>query len=103
MPAFDDVEAEELFLRFGEGTVDHDVLTSFAQRGGGGRGHEPRDRTEPSLVREFLAYRGEAAEHRIVLLLRPAAHDVFRVIAEDGVKHGVTSVAEAVHARAARA
>src|SRR4051812_24941216 len=92
--AFDDVEAEELLLRFCERAVDHEVLAAFAQRGRSGGRHQSRNGTEPALVRQLLADRCEATQHRIVLLFGPAAHDVFGVITEYGVQHGVTSVAE---------
>src|SRR5690348_15549584 len=83
-----DVEAQQLLLRFCERAVDHNVLTPLAKRRRRGRRHEARDWTEPALLGEPLAHRCKAAEDCIVLLLGPAADDVFRVIAKDGVQHG---------------
>ena len=85
--AIDDVEAEQLLLGLGKGTVQHQRRIVLAQRGGGGRGQKPRDRAEPALLGQLFLHDAKFGHDGGVLFLGPGTHRVFVVIAEDGVQH----------------
>ena len=85
--AVDEVEAEQLFLGFGIGAVEHQRRIVLAQRGRRRRRQQPRDRAEPALLGEFVLHDGEFLHDRGVLFLGPGTDGVFVVIAKDGVKH----------------
>jgi hypothetical protein len=86
--AIDDIEAEQLLLGLGEGTVDHErrfaVLAQGRRRG---RRQEAGDRPELALACDLLVHDRELRHHGLVMLLRPGAGDLLVVIAEDGVLH----------------
>ena len=57
--AVDDVEAEQLFLGFGKGAVEHQRRIVLAQRGRRRGRQQPRDRAEPALFGEFVLHDGK--------------------------------------------
>jgi hypothetical protein len=85
--AVDDVEAEQLFLGLGIGTVDHDRRIVLAQRGRRCRRQQARDRPEPALFRQFVLYDGKLLHDGRVLFPGPGTDGIFIVIAKDGVEH----------------
>ena len=66
---------------------DEGRVAILAQRGGGRRWHQARDRTELALPHELFLNDRELGHHRVVLLLAPGADDVLTVVTENCVLH----------------
>src|SRR5207302_365329 len=89
----DDVKAEQLLLGLCKRPVDDQRrLMVLPDRRGGGRRHEADRRTELAILGKLLMDHIELGHDRFILFLAPGKDDVFVVVAEDGVEHGVSPV-----------
>src|SRR5215467_8557571 len=86
--AVDDVEAQQLLLRLGEGSVDYDRLLSLPNGDRGGRRQQADRRPQPALLSQLLLDDVELGDRSVVLLFRPSADFVFGIVTKDGVEHG---------------
>src|SRR5258708_27181908 len=88
MGAVDDVEAQQLFLGFGEGTVGHRARTLAAQHTGSLGRPKPRRRSEsPGLINAAVSL-VQTDHDRRMLLRSPGRDFLFHAIGQDDVEHG---------------
>src|SRR5262249_25663887 len=85
--AIDDVEAQQLLLGLGKGTIDDQRLAARPDRGRRRRRHQASNRPKLSLALQLLRHHGALGQNRIVLFFGPAADHRLVVIAEDCVEH----------------
>ena len=86
--AVDDIETEQLLLRFCKRSVDHERRVAVLAQGRGRRGRqEPGDRPELALTIELFHDGPKLGHDGIIVLLAPGTGHLFIVVAENGIEH----------------